>query len=316
MTPLRGLWGVLLVAALAGSLVLWPDAAPAWRRLLTMDAVPWSLGIAGMVASHALRAARLHAEWGRHLGVDFVESWRVTVWHHAAVNLLPMRAGELGYPWLLRRRWHVPLIESASSLLWMRTQDALVLMGLAMLLLAAATLPAAAAFGFASLVTLGWLLLAASSASLAGSWAAAVEKAGGRWPRARSWLLAVCRGGARSGPSTWFWCLANWLVKLTTVAALLAMVADAPALAAVAGALAGEVAAVLPVHPPGGFGPYEAAVTMGILSLHAAPWTELLAAALSVHLFVVTVACTCALLAWALPGARRLEAPEPWGAQP
>jgi hypothetical protein len=304
----RWIWGLLLALALGLLLSGWPGAAPAWRRLLDMGAGGWTFGALGLLASHALRAGRLHAEWGARAGVDVAEAWRVTVWHHAAVNLLPMRSGELGYPFLLRKRWQVPLGDSAGSLLWMRLQDACVLAGLAVWLLAAVamhrgrlTLPFVLAIDAVAAGAV--LVLAVRGAAWAEAMGQRTVASGWRWFRLQSVCLAICRGGARSQPATWAWCLGNWMVKLGTLGWLLAVATGAPWLATLTGALSGEVAAVLPLQPPGGFGAYEAAVAFGIGALHAAPVQELLGAALALHLFVIAVACAAAVLAWCAPGA-------------
>ena len=304
----RWVWGLLLALAMAWLLSAWPGAAPSWRRLLDMGAGGWALGILGLLASHGLRAGRLQAEWGARAGVDVAEAWRVTVWHHAAVNLLPMRAGELGYPLLLRQRWQVPLGDSACSLLWMRVQDACVLLALAAWLLVAVAADRGhpgllAALALASGAALALLALARRGAAAAEALGRHVVATTWRWHRLQSVCLAICRGGARSQPVTWAWCVANWAAKLGTLAALLGVATGAPWLASLVGVLSGEAAAVLPLQPPGGFGAHEAAVAFGVGALHAAPLQELLGAALALHLFVIAVACSAAVLAWCAPGA-------------
>ena len=77
------------------------------------------------------------------------------------------------------------------------------------------------------------------------------------------------------------------------------MIAQLPPLAALAGALGGELAAVLPVQGPAGLGTYEAGVWAGVQS--QAPGTfdnaALLGAALAVHALGVVVALAAGLLA-------------------
>jgi len=96
-----------------------------------------------------------------------------------------------------------------------------------------------------------------------------------RWRRARTrqrhgrraWhLLAKLAGAfraARGGRAAWAFAVSNWVLKLGVVGALLAPLAALPPGAAVAAALGGELAAVLPVQAPAGVGTYEAGVVLG-----------------------------------------------------
>lgn len=72
----------------------------------------WLLTLAGLLGSYALRAARVQVVFDlassappsrRVLGLR-MDALRVILMHNAAVNLLPMRAGELSFPWLASRQ--------------------------------------------------------------------------------------------------------------------------------------------------------------------------------------------------------------------
>ena len=58
---------------------------------------------------------------------------------------------------------------------------------------------------------------------------------------------------------------------------------------AVAGALGGELAGILPIQGPAGFGTYEAGVWAGA-SLHGGPSLRVAAPAVAVHLFSLATA--------------------------
>lgn len=66
----------------------------------------WLLTLAGLLGSYGLRAARMQVVFDlaactppsrRVLGLR-MDALRVILMHNAAVNLLPMRAGELSFP--------------------------------------------------------------------------------------------------------------------------------------------------------------------------------------------------------------------------
>jgi transposase len=82
------------------------------------------------------------------------------------------------------------------------------------------------------------------------------------------------------------------LVKLGTVAGLLAALGTQPWLQAWCGALGGELGAAFPVQPPAGFGTYEAGSALAASLAGPGLWADLLGAALVVHVFAV---CSAAL---------------------
>jgi hypothetical protein len=96
----------------------------------------------------------------------------------------------------------------------------------------------------------------------------------------------------RSGLAGWCLSWGNWVLKITAVAGLLhGLAPEAASLdfaQALAGALGGELAALLPVQGPAGLGTYEAGVWLfSGLPVAAAPLLGLVA--LGVHAFCLAV---------------------------
>src|SRR5690606_4482184 len=104
---------------------------------------------------------------------------------------------------------------------------------------------------------------------------------------------------AHHHPLAWLATLGNWAVKLAAGAWLLSAVSTAPWGIAWAGALGGELAAIVPLQGPAGFGTYEAGVWAGMatqLPADSGALAQAVSAALALH------ACflLCAVLAGAL----------------
>ena len=340
--------GIALLAALV--------AFTPWRLLAQRVAtVPWQGWVGatlGMSATYALRAGRLRVEWLwklRTLGLGYRECLQITLLHNAAINLLPMRSGEASYAFLLHRRWGVGLGDAAASLLWLRLQDAMVLGVLGLAILVPAPLAWRIGFALATIVVAATVLpvlvrrvhvharYARARAhapaghddpcSLRSSPPTGAVRLAPERPRARRmtragklWHLVAKIAGAfrasRGGWRAWSYAVANWVLKLGIVGALLAPLANLPYGSAFAGALGGELAAVLPLQAPAGVGTYEAGVAAGAQVRNGAPEGSAIApsapdaqtastnthnarlifgAALAVHALMVAVALATAL---------------------
>jgi hypothetical protein len=315
----------IAVLVIVGVLTPWRLLA---ERVATIPLVGWIAATVGMSATYALRAGRLRTEWrstlARH-GLGYRECLRVTLMHNAAINLLPMRSGEASYAFLLHRRWGVPLGEAATSLLWLRLQDAMVLgvLGLAILVPA----PLAWRLGFAALAivaaaTLVPALVRRVHVRARGARARTRSSAGAR----RAWHLVARIAGAfrasRGGRAAWGFAVANWVLKLAVVGALVAPLGGLRLPAGIAGALGGELAAVLPVQAPAGVGTYEAGVVLGASagrndnhaddgpSSRRPDRTLVIGAALAVHALMIVVALATALVFSLLVRADEARAPE------
>lgn len=294
-------WGVGL-GLLAWMLTQVPRQA-VWQALQQPTASTWALTLAGLALSYGLRAGRLQVVMGlgdRHdaaprLGGLRIDALRVILMHNAAVNLLPMRAGELSFPYLASRELGMPMPRAVAALLWMRLQDLAVLVSLG--LLCWPTLPWPMRLAALLLVLLGWH---------AGVWL--LQRLHTDTPSATGWRGLIHRlHGALLEPhhhrlATWGFTWANWSVKLMAGAWLISAIAGVSPGPAWTGALGGELAAIAPVQGPAGLGTYEAGVWAG---LHLGTGIDLraaLPAALALHLCFLCCAVLAGLLAWASGG--------------
>lgn len=307
----------LLAWAVGAALLVWllnrAPLADVAQALARPSPWTWLLTLAGLLISYGLRAARLqvvlnlkeiHAlEDGRHrtprrlLGLR-TDALRVILMHNAAVNLLPMRAGELSFPWLASRELGMPVARAVACLLWMRVQDVLVLAALGVLLWPG--LPA-------------WSRGLALAAGMLAWWGFSLLSR--RWfaqhpPQedAGSGKLAMWMGRLRVAllarehhhPLAWLATLSNWALKLAAGAYLLSAITGASWGAAWTGALGGELAAIVPLQGPAGFGTYEAGVWAGMatqLSPSASALSHAVGAALALHLCFLLCAVAAGLIA-------------------
>ncbi|MGC4060623.1 MAG: lysylphosphatidylglycerol synthase transmembrane domain-containing protein [Aquabacterium sp.] len=274
------------------------------EALMRPDWQTWALTLSGLLVSYALRAARLQVVLNLEGHTKAPHKWlglrtdalRVILMHNAAINLLPMRAGELSFPWLASRELGMPVARAIACLMWMRVQDLVVLTALGL-----ALWPGLPAWwrvaGLAALV-LGWQ----TATWLMRRWFSRHAKA----PASEGKLVALIRRMQHAllepehhHPLAWLATLANWSLKLAAGACLLSAVSTAPLGVAWAGALGGELAAIVPLQGPAGFGTYEAGVWAGMAS-HLPAASPVLAQAISAALALHVCFLLCAVLAGAL----------------
>lgn len=262
-----------------------PLAAAPWQN---WQASAFLLPALLLVVSHALRALRLAAEFRGELG--WVAAWQLLSWHTFLVNLLPLRSGELALPLLLNRQHQIPLLRAAATLIWLRTQDLLVLVALAALLWPGLSPPWRAVL-LMLLPTVVLLL------PLALRLAEPIP-----WPPVQRLAAALALAIAQTR-FVWHWTIANWCVKIAAVALLFAQLLpeSPPVPVSLFAALTGELGAIQPVQGVAGIGPYEAAAAAALASA-TLPLAQGVTVAVAAHALLLAISALMALLAWLYRG--------------
>ncbi len=283
----------VLGLALLGWMLHHTPLQSALDALARPSVLTWSMTLLGLLVSYGLRAARLQVVLDLDAHHHAARRWlwlrtdalRVILMHNAAVNLLPMRAGELSFPWLASRELGYPVPRAVACLMWMRLQDLSVLAFLGLALWPGLPVVWRCA-GLAGLM-FGWMGLTLGLKH----WFAhhpdelndAASGLRGHLSRLRHALLEP----SHHRPAAWLLTLANWVLKLAAGAWLLAAISGATWVHAWAGALGGELAAIVPLQGPAGFGTYEAGVWVGMASglpNNSPVLSQAISAALALHL--------------------------------
>ena len=241
----------------------------------------WLWASALWLMSFVFRAWRIQQEWAWRRPVGMDVALRLTLLHNAAVLLLPLRSGEVGYPLLVQRVFGAPFGAALRSLAWLRIQDACVL-GLCGVLLWPGT-PA-------------WLMWVAPLGLLSlVLWPAAWWL---RLLKRRAWWARVLRHmlHRRAPRAAWLLSSGNWVCKLGVVSLLLMHLLDLSAWSGLQAALGGELASLLPLQGPASLGTYETGVWLGA-GLSSASTQAVAGAALLVHVFCLAVSLGAAALA-------------------
>jgi len=289
---------LLIGAALLVGLFIAVDKSVGWATLLSpwLRLSPWLLLVAFVLTalSYLLRAVRVYDFFGAPLQGRFITVLRLSVLHNSANNLLPMRTGEMVFPWLMRRYFGHGFLAAGASLLWIRLMDLHVL-GLAGLLVLWLRDPA----WLWPLAALIWIALLPATAKLASH---AASKPGGH---GRLWRIA--RFIAESGPARptligrlYLWTALTWLLKLAAFAAVLRHFLAVDFWKVLAGVIGAELSSVLPFHGIAGAGSYELATVAAMLPFGVSA-TDALTGAVNLHLFVLGTTLILGLFALLIP---------------
>jgi hypothetical protein len=264
-----------------------------FSALASMPAWLWAVVLTGLFVSYALRGARVAFEFRAFPKLTFFKSLQIIFLHNAAVNFLPFRSGEFAFPFLLKRVAQVPLVQSVSSLLYLRLQDASVVLMLCLAFWPGLSMPVRLALTvlliMAALVLQFWL----KSSFTHPRWT--------KWAMVRQWhkLREALRHGNPQAGWSWLITCANWAIKISVQALLYAYWLDTEWAAGVFAALSTEIAAFSPIQGVAGFGTFEASGALA-LQVQGVTWMAGLQAATQVHLIMLMNSLFWALIAIAL----------------
>ncbi len=285
----------LLMAVVEWS-IGWTLLLQPWRALSPL-VLAWLFGLTAL--SYALRAVRLRTIL-QPFGIrHFPLLLRLTIFHNVANNLLPMRSGELVFPWLLQRYFGSDLLTAVTTLIWLRLFDlhCLVLIALAIVNLREPTLLG----GLSAAVWLGSLGFIPQLQRLRHA----------QWLIKTGRLRQLLRQAIHGAPLQWWlmaqlywWTLLIWMFKFVAFVSVLHFFLPLDYWQLSLGVLGAELSSVLPVHGIAGSGSYELAMVAALTPVGVAPQLTL-TGAVNLHLFLLGSTLLLGLLGLLLPSTNR-----------
>ena len=266
-----------------------------WREL---DSATLALALGGLLLSYWIRALRIYlAERDIPRG-KLLACLRLILINNVVNLMLPARTGEASFPILMSRWFGIDAARATGTLIWLRLLDLHVLFTITAVCTASGWLASSHTWS-----GLAWLAAAAAAIApllffvlrrpLASRIAGRPGKIHGVLARVLTGLPHRYSGLALDLSLSWL----SWGIKLAALGWVLSRLAQIPRALGTLGAIGGDFSTVLPVHAPGGFGTYEAGV-LALLAPGASPSPELLAAAVNLHLLVLTTALLAGAAAW------------------
>jgi uncharacterized membrane protein YbhN (UPF0104 family) len=225
---------------------------------------------------------------------------RLSFLHNTANNLLPMRAGEMVFPWLMGRYFGHELLAAGAALVWIRLLDLhfLGLIGIIALWLQGSGLVWGLIWGQAALVWLGLLPVV----WWAVRWMARKGRSDGAgWLRRGARFLAAA-APVESQRALWLylWTAASWSLKFVAFALILGHFLPIPLWQVILGVMGAELSSVLPFHGIAGSGSYELATVAALVPFGIAP-ADALSGAVNLHLFLLGSTLLLGALALVMP---------------
>jgi uncharacterized membrane protein YbhN (UPF0104 family) len=290
--PRDWLIGGLLLAALVVGVSLtvgWGRLLAPWRELSAGEL----LGLVALsTASYVLRGVRVYDYFHPRFKGRFTAVLRLSILHNTANNLLPMRAGEMVFPWLMGRYFGQGFGSSLASLIWIRVLDLhfMGLIGIFTLYLHQPSL-------LWPLAALLWLALLPLMAPIARLLPAARL---GRLGRLVETLTGAAPDSAARTARLYLWTGLSWSLKLVAFALVLQHFLPVDLWRVLMGVMGAELSSVLPFHGIAGSGSYELAAVAALVPFGVDPKAAL-AGAVNLHLFVLGVTLLLGLLGLLLP---------------
>ncbi len=296
--------GVLLtvVVGLVETTLGWSAVLEPWETLPPLVLIDAFLLTA---ASYLLRAVRVRVYFQTALSGRFPALLRLSVLHNTANNLLPMRAGELVFPWLMRRYFGHGFWAAGASLIWIRLLDLhfLGMIGVVVLWMRAPS-------PWWGVLVLGWLGVLPLFGRIGRLECKARDEGVGHGQRLRR-LLAIVSAVAAAAPQEptrvlwlYLWTALSWSLKFVGFALILGHFVPVALWQVVLGVMGAELSTVLPFHGIAGSGSFELAAVAAMVPLGVAP-AEALAGAVNLHLFLLGTTLVLGATALLIPVRRQ-----------
>jgi uncharacterized membrane protein YbhN (UPF0104 family) len=286
----------MVVAAVALTVGWGPLLAP-WRALTPAEILP-PVGLTAL--SYVLRGVRIREYFRPRLQGRFGTVLRLSALHITANNLLPMRTGEMVFPWLMGRYFGHAFLGATASLVWIRLLD-LHFLGLTGVLILYLRDPA----WFWPLVALLWVSLL----PIAGLTGRLTPSGRSRSSRALRLIIAAAPGSAASALRIYLWTALIWVSKFLAFALVLRYFLPVELWQVLSGVMGAELSSVLPFHGIAGSGSYELAVMAALVPL-GVDAASALAGAVNLHLFLLGVTLILGALAFLLPAGGNGRSPD------
>jgi len=253
----------------------------AWQKLSLLTIV---IAFFLLFLSYVIRATRIYSYYTFSSRKEFVLCTKATLLHNFYNNFLPMRAGELSFPILLKQYFSISLPSSVGALLLFRILDLHVLISISLFCIIFLFPAFTIAIVFAIIV---WSISPFILYKLKKPLERKLDNASSnKLSSILNKILVSLPETQRQLAIAYFWTAFNWIIKLLVLSWIFLQFQPLPMEVALVSIIAGDLTSVLPIHGVAGAGTYEAGVLFGASLFQTDPKT-IVAAAINLHLFIL-----------------------------
>ncbi len=306
---LSQLFGIVIALGYCVLIEIWLGWGAVLAPLFGLPKLLLAQMLALLMLTYIVRALRLYSYFFSDIKRRFGLTLAIMLTHNLFNHLLPARLGEASLPLLLRRHVDVDLLRGTSALLWFRFLDFHTLVTLALVavffvpestqLLDGFFLFVDSLGAFVPLLVGVFLLMPLGMHLLTRRRRGELSEQDPSWYKLLNRLLSGLPEHTTDFWLSWMWTWLTWLVKLLTLAWLLANLLSISWAAALLGVSGGELTAVLPIHAPGGFGTYASGIVGALIPFNTDLDATLIAAA-NTHLVLFSSALVSGVAGWLL----------------
>jgi len=235
-------------------------------------------------SSYITRALRIYYYFNSDYQGPFKIYLKISIYHNFMNNILPMRTGELSYPFLLKKNLNMSIKNSSSSLIWFRFLDLITLIFLVQITVS--TLLSQSTFFYfiicLSFIAPAILFYSAKYISIP------LDSNSNLLVKLLNFLVTSIPKTTKGLISSWFFTISTWLLKLSVFAWFISSSLQIDLSNGLLAAIASEFTSILPIHSFAGFGTYEAGIIGTLAPQNLADTKAIVVSATSLHLIILT----------------------------
>jgi len=238
-------------------------------------------------SSYITRALRIYYYFNSDYQGSFKTYLKISVYHNFLNNILPMRTGELSYPFLLKKNLDMSIKNSSSSLIWFRFLDLITLITLILLVqITISTLLSQSTFFYfiigLSFIAPAILFYSAKYISIP------LDSNSNLFVKLLNFLVTSIPKTTKGLISSWFFTISTWFLKLSVFAWFISSSLQIDLSNGLLAAIASEFTSILPIHSFAGFGTYEAGIIGTLAHQDLTDTKAIVVSATSLHLIILT----------------------------
>jgi len=242
--------------------------------------------------SYITRALRIYFFFNSSYPDSFTTYLKISIYHNFFNNFLPMRAGEISYPILLKKNLGISLRKSTKSLIWFRALDLCSLVALVIFILNTYIYQPGIFYLFSILIFILPIILFYSVKYYSTS-----NYTGNNvFLKAVNFIITSIPTSKTDLISSWVFTQITWVLKLSVFTFFISFTLQIDLTSSLLATISSEFTSILPIHSFAGFGTYEAGIIAVLAPQNIANTKAIVASSTSLHIIILTSTMLSAMI--------------------